>query len=204
MEHIYGAKYINGATKKVFSFKNGMKQLITADPAKLYDFKDGKAVDKMGNEIDYFTMAFQIADNDIGMISKLVWSMGNSGDLVLQTMDMLNKQQKFYRNQETYRAAQNLIKLRDKAIKLGLYSSDGVLGYKMDKLYETYPGSTEKTGNLISEVNYGQWELEILTRTKAKKNYIIQFKQKSYENRNGFNYVKWTYICTKCRQYKLF
>jgi len=45
---------------------------------------------------------------------------------------------------------------------------------------------------------------EILTRTKAKKNYIIQFKQKSYENRNGFNYVKWTYICTKCRQYKLF
>lgn len=174
MERIYGAKYINGASKKVFSFKNGMKQLITAEPAKLYDFKDGKAVDKMGNEINTFEMAFQIADNDIGQISKWVWSMGNSGDLVLQTMDLLNKQQKFYRNQESYKAAIDLIRLRDKAIELGLYDSNGVLGYQMDKLYETYPGSTEKTGNLISAVNYGQWELEM--QIEAEKAYD-EFKQ---------------------------
>ena len=191
MEHIYGAKYINGATKKVFSFKNGMKQLITADPTKLYDFKDGKAVDKMGKEIDSFEMAFQTADNDIGMISKLVWSMGNSGDLVLQTMDMLNKQQKFYRNQESYRAAQDLIRLRDKAIKLGLYSSDGVLGYKMDKLYETYPGSTEKTGNLISEVNYGQWELEMQIETEKAYDEFKQSNEYLYAPNMSVRRYKW-------------
>ena len=191
MEHLYGAKYINGASKKVFSFKQGMKHLITADPAKLYDFKDGKAVDKMGNEIDTFEMAFQLADNDIGQISKWVWSMGNSGDLVLQTMDMLNKQQKFYRNQQAYKAAQDLITLRDKAIKLGLYDSNGMLGYKMDKLYETYPGSTEKTGNLISEVNYGQWELEMQIETEKAYDEFKQSNEYLYAPNLSVRRYKW-------------
>lgn len=181
LEGQLGSTFIHRTAHKIFNprWKNGKFMLfeyVKETPMRLNEM--GIPIDEQGNEIHSLEGIIKNIQGPLGRVSKFnkLMSYGNSPDVVVQLMDLINKNQKQIRNRMAYNYRVKIVELRDKAIKLGLYDKEKGQ-YKIAKFYETYEGTDEKTGNLISELNWGEWERDkdfFLRQTRIEFDQSVQ------------------------------
>ena len=138
LEDSFGAKYISRAARVIFKFKKGEK---------LIQFKDAENVpleDVMKN-----------LDNDLTLFERYIASMSNSSDIIGQIADRTMKYANKMADDITRNDFEELQRLKD---RFDVLKKRGDLKDTRD-VYEI--GKDNKlTGNVLSEVNYGNYEAD--------------------------------------------
>lgn len=124
------------------SFENFLKPF--------FDLQGQTFTDKHGKTVT-LREAIKEANGDIGLLDRYLQTMSTSGDIILQMFEAVVSKAKNFARQDTIEEIRDVIHLQMEAQENGLTD--------FEFMFE-HDNEGHKTGNYISEVNYGQYEKE--------------------------------------------
>lgn len=146
------------------SFENFLKPF--------FDLQGQSFKDKNGKTIT-LREAIEEANGDIGFIDRYLQTMSTSGDIILQMFNAVVSKAKGKARSATIDDIDYIVKLQLEAAEDGLTDFEFMFEHDSDG---------HKTGNYISEVNYGQYE-------KERKEFLDSLDEKYGVNPRGKNSI---------------
>lgn len=137
-----------------------------------FDLQGQSFTDKNGKTIT-LREAIEEANGDIGFLDRYLQTMSTSGDIILQMFEAVVSKAKFNARMATIDDIRDIVKLQIEAKEDGL--TDFEFMFERDK-------DGHKTGNYISDVNYGQYE-------KERKEFLDYLDKKYGVNPRGKNSI---------------
>lgn len=153
-EDSLGAKYVRMSAKVVFNPKH---KTTEGRKGTWLDFRRAKEV-TIGD-------ALNSLESDISLFERYLGSMSNNSDIIGQIADKVTKASNKIADDLTNQCWDQLRILQDRLKKMGFSTSD------MSFLYERSARTGELTGNIMSDVNWGDYESD-----------YKEFKDTEFEN----------------------
>lgn len=148
----------------ISSFENFLKPF--------FDLQGQEFKDKNGKTIT-LREAIEEANGDIGFLDRYFQTMSTSGDIILQMFDAVVSKAKGKARSATIDDIDYIVKLQLEA------AEDGITDFEF--MFE-HDAEGHKTGNYVSEVNYGQYE-------KDREEFLNELDKKYGVNPRGKNSV---------------
>ena len=138
MQQVYGEKYITLSARQVFKKQNG--HLVFKPMAEAMQTISTK---------DFIDSSLESLESDISLYQRWLSSMSNNGDVIGQLVDKIVKQANKQADDITLNVFDSLRILKERLHNLGYKDTS----FLFEKDHEG-----KLTGNILSELNWGEWE----------------------------------------------